>query len=1056
VPHGGVKNVKDTFGDPSSLRKLDQVLTAVADRTQTKVERRVIVEFVQGLIQFSEDALGSKSAEPRPCMRIPAKLLLDLRPMGGLQCLLEAAHKFLGDRGFKCDFQDPANRDYHIALVKMIRQMLGARFLLPRYEFHIAYLSAADQESVKETVALLGAKVVEGDDEGSATHVVYPTDTHALVEGTDMFCRTLEKKGEKSRVHWWYRPDSYDEWVPNENVNGEPVEPDNRSGPFRIEKRFVDDSKSYNEWMNELDYEADEKAIANAPLAKKRPAVNDPAMGDHAAKKQKDLGDDDGKGAEVQAPGNDHPGVGTEVEPNQGQLISEAPKVVEQQIKEAHQSVQGLISLDQDLLQSNKRPAAGSPLPTIQNLSQAVRAPKGKDGNGPVSDKPPGSTSQPAEIPNSAPTKALKSQEPVEQVLELYRVPAHSSWFSWDKIHDIEKRHLPEFFTGKSSSKTPKTYLKFRNFIIDKFRENTTRRITFTECRQCLAGDVSAIQRVHAFLDSWGLINFMAPEDAKLRSVPPKVVPHSEPDPEGMRTLAPEVGQPATASLFTFPAYSAQPAGVRAHETTPPSNKDSSIPALAVRRNVFDRVATLDGPTRYVCNVTGKDCTDIRYHCLKQPDCDLHPDAFFSGQLPPGTSSADFVRVEKDQKDPGASDWSDQETLLLLEALEMYGDKWEEVVEHVGTKSKAECVAHFLRMPIEDEFLEEIENYGVMATKGGPGYPTGKQADGMFKENVPFSEAENPIMAQVAFLAAMVGPKVAAAAAQAALMAISQEDPTLTKDADQAIATTASVDTEPAASGASGKAGEGEDASGDARPMEVDVAGISAAKTEEPSTVKGDDPVSLLKVKTAAATALAAAAVKAKLLADQEEREIKKLVVQAVEVQVKRMEHKLQHLEEIQKLMERERQQMEKERILLQTERIRFTAEKLVGQTLAGNAGAVQAAPMSSEANASKALPGSVPPPTSQPSPAARNPMTNPTAPVAGLTSPPLGSAPPAAYGAAHPVASALPATMPPTGPTRPAAPQLTLVGIPPPVPTHRPTTPAPGPSQRNNNAPDP
>jgi SWI/SNF related-matrix-associated actin-dependent regulator of chromatin subfamily C len=33
-------------------------------------------------------------------------------------------------------------------------------------------------------------------------------------------------------------------------------------------------------------------------------------------------------------------------------------------------------------------------------------------------------------------------------------------------------------------------------------------------------------------------------------------------------------------------------------------------------------------------------------------------------------------------------DWTDQETLLLLEGLELYNDNWKEISEHVGTKSQ--------------------------------------------------------------------------------------------------------------------------------------------------------------------------------------------------------------------------------------------------------------------------------------------------------------------------------------------------------------------------------
>lgn len=34
-------------------------------------------------------------------------------------------------------------------------------------------------------------------------------------------------------------------------------------------------------------------------------------------------------------------------------------------------------------------------------------------------------------------------------------IPSYSSWFSYQSIHAIEKRSLPEFFSGKNRSKTP-------------------------------------------------------------------------------------------------------------------------------------------------------------------------------------------------------------------------------------------------------------------------------------------------------------------------------------------------------------------------------------------------------------------------------------------------------------------------------------------------------------------------------------------------------------------------------------------------------------------------
>merc|ERR1712112_281494 len=101
-------------------------------------------------------------------------------------------------------------------------------------------------------------------------------------------------------------------------------------------------------------------------------------------------------------------------------------------------------------------------------------------------------------------------------------------------------------------------------------------------------------------------------------------------------------------------------------------------------------------------------------------------------------------------------DWTQQETLLLLEALEMYKDDWNKVCEHVGSRTQDECILHFLRLPIEDPYLEDPEHVGGAL---GP----------LAYQPIPFSSAGNPIMSTVAFLASVVDPRVAASAAKAAM-----------------------------------------------------------------------------------------------------------------------------------------------------------------------------------------------------------------------------------------------------------------------------------------------
>jgi SWI/SNF related-matrix-associated actin-dependent regulator of chromatin subfamily C len=87
-------------------------------------------------------------------------------------------------------------------------------------------------------------------------------------------------------------------------------------------------------------------------------------------------------------------------------------------------------------------------------------------------------------------------------------VPSYAAWFSFNEIHETEKKAFPEFFSGRNRSKTPSVYKDYRDFMIHTYRLNPTEYLTVTAVRRNLAGDVCAILRVHAFLEQWGLINY--------------------------------------------------------------------------------------------------------------------------------------------------------------------------------------------------------------------------------------------------------------------------------------------------------------------------------------------------------------------------------------------------------------------------------------------------------------------------------------------------------------------------------------------------------------------
>ncbi|KAL0962034.1 hypothetical protein UPYG_G00334890 [Umbra pygmaea] len=308
--------------------------------------------------------------------------------------------------------------------------------------------------------------------------------------------------------------------------------------------------------------------------------------------------------------------------------------------------------------------------------------------------------------------------------------------------------------------------------------------------------------------------------------------------------------------------------------------------------------------------------------------------------------------ARKHPKSKGASsgrDWTEQETLLLLEALEVYRDDWNKVSEHVGSRTQDECILHFLRLPIEDPYLEDS------ASSLGP----------LAYQPVPFSQSENPVMSTVAFLASVVDPRVASAAAKAAL----EEFCRVREEADKVMQSPALNDTERTVEGmdsekmdlnimemdslqAGGqKVPDGErtaehvkresaeitvtdDRDGESRDSnrtgEEDVMG-GRRREGDRDEMRGRAEMDLVDgtVTTAAAAALASAATKAKHLAAVEERKIKSLVALLVETQMKKLEIKLRHFEELETIMDREKEALEQQRQQLLSERQSFHTEQL-------------------------------------------------------------------------------------------------------------------------------
>ncbi|KAL2252217.1 UNVERIFIED_CONTAM: Transcriptional adapter ADA2 [Sesamum indicum] len=100
----------------------------------------------------------------------------------------------------------------------------------------------------------------------------------------------------------------------------------------------------------------------------------------------------------------------------------------------------------------------------------------------------------------------------------------------------------------------------------------------------------------------------------------------------------------------------------------------------------------------YHCNYCNKDISGkIRIKCVVCSDFDLCVECFSVGaEVHPHKSNHPYRVMDNLAFPLICPDWNADEEMLLLEGIEMYGfGNWNEVAEHVGTKSKSQCIDHY-------------------------------------------------------------------------------------------------------------------------------------------------------------------------------------------------------------------------------------------------------------------------------------------------------------------------------------------------------------------------
>uniref|UniRef100_A0A8C1K159 SWI/SNF related, matrix associated, actin dependent regulator of chromatin, subfamily c, member 1b n=1 Tax=Cyprinus carpio TaxID=7962 RepID=A0A8C1K159_CYPCA len=744
------------------------------------------------LLQFQEDSFGRRANNPS-FTKLPAKCFQDLRPGGALCHILGSVYKFKTEQGWRrFDLQNPSRMDRNVEMFLSVEKALTQNNLLSR---PVVYLSP----DLEQKQALKLKDIVVG-------HQV-----------SEEWLRPVMRLDRQVMVHWGMCPDSYDSLISASDVAGEVEEPPNPDRCRKVNAKWVLDTDTYNEWMNEEDYEIDENGNSMSfrriflyfslfhkeqkPGKKRRRSPSPPSSEPKKKGGKKSSGVYKRRGQPEEAEPEED--LTKDMEdptpvPNMEEVI--LPKNVNLKKDSENTPVKGGIMTDLDDQE--------------EDLLSGDEEEQREFGRG------------------------MEGEESATEQTHHIIVPTYASWFDYNCIHQIERRI------------------------------------------SCIPRCVCTYKVVHSFLEQWGLINYQV--DAESRPLPmgPPPTPHFNVLTDTPSGLVPLQHRPlqvsASQHMLHFPEKLRE--------------KPSDLQNFGLRTDIY---------------------------------------------------------AKKHPKSKGASagrEWTEQETLLLLEALEMYKDDWNKVSEHVGSRTQDDCILHFLRLPIEDPYLENSE-----ASMGPLAY-----------QPVPFSQSGNPVMSTVAFLASVVDPRVASAAAKAALEEFSrarEEAPPEIFSASFHKTQRLGHNLDPAFTLQTGSIAELD-------PDHSEKTGthltffilfsiqqvkkivmqsllyffIFPEESFDMGLTQGDGEVMKRRVElelvegniaTAAAAALASAATKAKHLAAVEERKIKSLVALLVETQMKKLEIKLRHFEELETIMDREKEALEQQRQQLLSERQNFHLEQV-------------------------------------------------------------------------------------------------------------------------------
>jgi hypothetical protein len=275
-------------------------------------------------------------------------------------------------------------------------------------------------------------------------------------------------------------------------------------------------------------------------------------------------------------------------------------------------------------------------------------------------------------------------------------------WFHPKHVSDIERSELSVFGVPET------VYRELRDKIIDAYNIDPSKFLSVRNAREATGySEIGVLTKIWGFLDYWGIINFLSDPSTAPR-FSKKLIDYPfgtavEPIPE---TLCSVCHKPCSFSAYVI--------------------KPDSAPLVPREQVNMARFCS-------TCINTGSYPHFFTKESFEQIDVVL-----------PGTVTAEFT---------------EEDTMKLIEAIDRYGTDWEAVAQMVGGgKTGSQCCLHFSQIPILDRYM-----------------PASRESKFVPKVN-PFRDEENPLLSVFFLLSSAVPGDIAAQVAKQVLSEINQNN----------------------------------------------------------------------------------------------------------------------------------------------------------------------------------------------------------------------------------------------------------------------------------------